>query len=99
MFERPLQNAMNDEVGVAPNGRSEMSVLVEAEGEVAEGLGSVASLLEGTPHEVGDDAFFGLADHLFDQALIVLRRDAQLAARKRHLHAALAAVTVGVGTS
>src|SRR5258708_26270928 len=92
MFERPLQNAMNDEVGIPANGRGEMRVLVEAEGEMSERLGGVASLFEGTQHEVGDDALFRFADDLFNQALIVLRRDAQFAARERHLHTALAAV-------
>src|SRR5882724_4489070 len=96
MIERPFQDAMNDEVGISANWRREMRVFVEAEGEMAERLGGVAGLLEGTQHEVGDDAFFGLADDLFNQALIVLRRDAQLAAGERHLHATLAAVAEGV---
>src|SRR5260370_17000066 len=73
-----------------------MSVFIEAECKMAERLGGVASLLERTQHEVGDDAFFGFADDLLNQALIVLRRDAQLAARERHLHAAVAAVAVGI---
>src|SRR5438128_2549976 len=90
---------MNDEVGITPDGRSEMGVLVEAESEMAERLGGVASLFERTQHEVGDDALFGLADNLSNQPLIMLRRDAQLAARERHLHAAVAAVAVRIGTS
>ncbi len=60
-------------------------------------LGGVAGLLQGTQHEVGDDAFFRFANDLSNQALIMLRRDAQLAARERHLHAALTPVAVGVG--
>src|SRR5216684_3383689 len=99
MLERPFQNAMNDEVGISPNGRSEMGVLVEAEGEMAERLGGVTGLLQGTQHEVGDDALFGLADDLSNQALIMLRRDAEVAARERHLHAALTAVAVRVGAA
>src|SRR5712692_8179459 len=99
MLERPFQNTMNDEVRISPNGRSEMCVFVEAERKMAERLGGVAGLLQGTQHEVGDDAFFRLADNLSNQALIVLRRDAQLAARERHLHATLAAVAVGVGAA
>src|SRR5256886_8181649 len=87
---------MDDEVGITPNGRSEMGVLVEAESKMAERLGGVTSLLEGTQHEVGDDAFFGLADYLLNEALIVLRRDTQIAGRERHLHPALAAMAVGV---
>src|SRR6266849_1804592 len=90
---------MNDEVGISPNGRSEMSVLIETKSKMAERLGGVARLFEGTQHKVGDDALFRFADDLFNQALIMLRRDAQFAARERHLHAALAAVAVGVGAA
>src|SRR5207245_9383672 len=78
MIERPFQNAMNDEVGIPPNGRSEMGVLVEAEGEMAERLGGVAGLFEGTQHEVRNNALFRFADDLSNQALIMLRRDAQV---------------------
>src|SRR6266849_4740653 len=99
MHERPLQDTVNDEVGIPANERGEMGVLVEAEGEMAERLGGVAGLLEGTQHEVGDDALFGLADDLLNQALIVLRRDVQFAVWERHLHATLAAVAVGVGAA
>src|SRR5260370_35014730 len=99
MIEGPLEKAMNEEVGISPNGRSEMRVLVKAEGEMPEGLGGVAGLLQGTQHEVGDDAFFGLADNFSNQALVVLWRDAQLAAWERHLHAALTAVAVRVGAA
>src|SRR5713226_2073897 len=90
---------MNDEVGISPNGRSEMRVLIEAEREMAQRLGGVAGLFEGTQHKVGDDTLFRFADNLFDQALIMLRRDAQFAARERYLHTALAAVAVGIGTA
>src|SRR6266700_3357320 len=90
---------MNDEVGIAPDGRSEMRVLIEAEGKMAERLGGVAGLLQRTQHQVRHDAFLRFADHFANQPLIMLRRDAQLAAGKRHLHAALAAVSVGVRAS
>src|SRR5258708_20467189 len=73
-----------------------MGVFVKAECEMAERFGGVAGLLEGTKHKVGDDALFGLADNLFNQALIVLRGDAQVASRERDLHAPLAAMAVGV---
>src|SRR5437879_6439984 len=96
MIKSPLQNAMDDEVGISPNGRSEMRVFGEAKSEMPQGLGGITSLLQGTQHEVGDDAFFRFAHDLSNQALIMLRRDAQLAAREHHLHAAFAAVTIGV---
>ena len=63
---------------------------------MTERLGGVAGLLQGTQHEIGNDAFFRFADHPSNQPLIVLRRDAQLAARERHLHASLPAVAVRV---
>src|SRR5436309_8260558 len=96
MLQRPFQNAMNDEVRISPNGRSEMGVLTEAECEMPKRLGGVASLLQGTQHEVRNNALFRFADDLSNQALIMLRRDAQVAAWERHFHAALAAVAVGV---
>src|SRR5258708_30678955 len=64
MLARPLQNPMNDEVWLSPNGRSEMCVLIEAEGEMAERLGGVASLFEGTHPAVGDDALFPIPRYL-----------------------------------
>ncbi len=46
MSERPFENAMDDEIGIATNGRSEVGIFVEAESEVAERIRSVTSLLE-----------------------------------------------------
>src|SRR5438309_12012789 len=97
MIKSPLQNAMDDEVGISPNGRTEMRVFGEAKSEMPQGLGGITSLLQGTQHEVGDDAFFRFANDLANQSLIMLWRDAQLEARKRQLHAAVAAVPVRVG--
>src|SRR5258708_13707569 len=78
MLERPLQNAMNDEVGISANGRGEMRVLIEAGGEMPERLGGLASFFEGTPPEVGDRALFCFADDLFHHALYLLLPDPQL---------------------
>src|SRR5437868_1634942 len=101
MRERPLQRAMNDKVGVAADGRSEMRVLVEAQREVAERIRGVASLFEGTQHEVRDDALLGLAGKFANEALVVLRCDAQilLGAGKSDAHAALATFAGGVRPS
>src|SRR5713226_8842843 len=96
----PFQCAMNDEVRIAANGRSEMGVFAEAQGEVAERFSGIAGLLEGTKHEVREDALFGFPGDLSNQPLVMLRRDAQLGgAGKNHLHAAFAAVAIGVGTA
>jgi hypothetical protein len=46
MIECPFENAMDDQVRVAADGRSEMRVFVKTEGEVAERLGGIAGLLE-----------------------------------------------------
>jgi hypothetical protein len=99
MRDGPFQDAMNDEVRITADGRSEVSVLIEAESEMAEGLGGVASLLEGTKHEVGDDALLGLAGQLLQQALIVFRGDVDVGAGKSDALLALAAVAPSFGTA
>src|SRR5215831_186232 len=91
----PFEDAMNDEVGIAANGRSEVCVLVEAESEVAERIGGVASLFERAKHEVGNDAFFRPPGEFLDQALVVSWRDVDIGARKRDALLALAAVAAG----
>src|SRR5689334_10486638 len=96
MFESPFQNAVDDEVRIATDGRSEMRIFVEAECEMAQRVSGVARLLQGTQHEVREDAFFGLADHLSNEPLIMLRSDAQIAAGKGNAHWALAAFAVGI---
>ncbi len=90
---------MNDQVGIAANGRSEMRVLVKAKSEVAERFGGVAGLLEGTQHQIGKDAFFGLAGKFFDQPLIMLRRDGDFRAGEGDALLAFAALAVGIGAS
>ncbi len=50
MSERPFEDAMDDEIGITANGRSEMRVFVEAKSEMAERIGGVTSLLERTQH-------------------------------------------------
>src|SRR6266704_2868405 len=98
--QRPLQNPMDDEVRIAADRRSEMGVFAEAQGEVAERFSGIAGLLERTKHEVREDALFGFPGDLSNQPLVMLRGDAQLSgAGKNHLHAALAAVAIGIGAS
>ena len=80
MSKRPFQSAMDDEIGIAADRRSEMRVLVEAEREVAERVGGIARLFQRAKHEVGNDALFGFARKFANEALIVLRRDAQIGA-------------------
>src|SRR5207249_12303411 len=73
-----------------------MRVFVEAQREMAQRISGVARLLERTQHEVGKDALFGLANHLSNEPLIVLWRDAQFAAWKCNAHRTLAAFAVGI---
>src|SRR6266436_10422886 len=99
MVERPFQDSVDDEVGIASDGRSEMRVFVKAQREMAERFGGIASLLERTEHQVGDDALFGFAYDLSNEPLVMLRRDVQFRAGERDLHTPLAAVAVGIGAS
>src|SRR5258708_39163312 len=86
---------MDDQVWITANGRSEVGVFVEAEGEVAKSFGGVTRLLEGTEHAVGEDALFGLAGKFFDQALIVLRSEVEVGGGEGGADLALAAGAAG----
>src|SRR5450631_3028935 len=91
---------MDDQVGIAANRRGEMSVFVEAEREMAQRFGGVTGLFKGTKHQVGDDAFLGLAGDFANEALVMLRSDTQIAAAgEADFHAAFAAVAVGIGAA
>jgi hypothetical protein len=76
MSDGPFQDAMDDEIGITANGRSEVGVFVEAERKVAKRIGGVARLLQRTQHEIGENALLGLAGEFLHQALVMLRRDA-----------------------
>src|SRR5260370_35784562 len=70
----PLQSPGDDEVRIAADGRSEMGVFAEAQGEVAEGFSGIAGLLERTKHEAGEDAFVRFPGDRSTQHLGLLRR-------------------------
>ena len=59
--KQALRNAVHDEVGIAPDGRSEMRVGGRGEGEVALIDLGVARLAERAQHEIAENALFGLA--------------------------------------
>src|SRR5919108_1169997 len=99
MRERPFQDAMDDEVRIAADGRSKMRVLVESKGKVAERIGGVACLLKRAQHEIREDALFGLAGDFSNEPLIMLRCDAQIARGERDSHPTLAAFAIRVGTA
>src|ERR1700743_1449686 len=81
MSKRPFQSAMDDEIGIAANRRSEMRVLLEAEREMAERVGGVARLFQRAKHQVRNDSLFRFAGELANEALVMLRRDAQIGVR------------------
>src|ERR1700688_870191 len=78
MIERPLQDAVHDQVGIAADRRSEMRVLIEGQREMAERVGGITGLLKRAQHQVGDDALFGLARDFFGQALVVRGADGDI---------------------
>ena len=53
------QQAVDDEVGIAADGRGEVGVAGAGEGEVAFVLFAVAGLFERAQHEEAEDAFLG----------------------------------------
>src|SRR5882762_4853455 len=87
MRQRPLERAMYHQIRIAANWRGEMRIFIEAEREMAKRIGRITRLFQRTQHQVRNDALFGLANQLFQQALVVLRRDAQLfRSRQRDFH-------------
>src|ERR1019366_2591689 len=73
-----LQDAVHNQVRVATDGRSKVRVNRRGQREVALIDLGVARLLEGTQHQVGQDALFRLARNLLGQLLIHARRDVDL---------------------
>ncbi len=74
MREGPFQDdAMHDQIRIAPDGRCEMGVLVKRQREVPQRLNGVARLLERAQHQVGQDALLGFAGDFFREALVMLR--------------------------
>ncbi len=71
--EQSAQEAVDDEVREAADGRGEVGVAGACESEVADVLFAVARLLERPQHEVGEDALFGRADDPRGEALVHLR--------------------------
>ena len=73
--EQGLGDAVDDQVGIAADGRGEVRVVRGGEGEVAFVLLGVARLLERAQHEVARMRSSGLPSIFVCQALIHLRRD------------------------
>jgi len=79
MVERPLQDAVDDEVGIAADRRREVGVSGQTPREMTERIGGVSRLLERPQHQVGDNAFFGLP-RFFRPGVVVLWRMAMSSA-------------------
>ena len=73
-----FQNAMHNQVRIAPDGRGEMCVGARRQREVAQVLFRVARLLQRAQHEVGKDALLRLALQALGQPLVMPRRDFQV---------------------
>src|SRR4029077_3917628 len=73
MRQGPLEDAMDDQVRIAANGRGEMGVLIKGQREMPQWFVSVARLLERTQHQVRQDSLFRLARDLLSKPLVVLR--------------------------
>src|SRR5208283_1933980 len=72
--------AMNYQIRIAANGRSEVCIAGSSEREMTTIFGAVARLFERTQHQVTEDALFRLALNASDELLIVARRDHHVAA-------------------
>ena len=70
-----FQDAMHDEVGIAPDGRSEVRVNRCGQREVAFVDLGVARLLQRAQHQVRQDALFRFARNLLRQLLVHARRN------------------------
>ena len=85
---------MNDEIWITADWRREMGVSRGRQREVTDVFLRITRLFERTQHQVGDDALFGLADDLADEALVMLRRDAHFGvAGQGDFHAAKLEIT------
>ena len=52
IIERPFEAAMNDQVGIAPNRRSEMRVFLHGQRKMPKRVGGIARLLQRAQHQV-----------------------------------------------
>src|SRR5213594_2283545 len=77
-FEHAVENAVDDQVRVAADGRGEVRVVRRGEGEVPEVFLRIARLLERAKHEVREDALLGLSGDALGEALVVAGSDLEL---------------------
>ena len=92
--EQRFGNAVDDEVGIAADGRGEVRVGGRGQGEVAFVDLRVARLPQRAQHQVAEDALFRLAFDARGQLLIHARRDGNVFGD--FVHARIAPAAVGV---
>src|ERR1700690_4214366 len=98
IFERPLQDAMHDQVRIAPDGRCEMSVFLDCQSEVSQWIGGVTRLFQRPEHEERKDALFRLSGDFFGKPLIVLWENRDFLGRwQRYSHRAHSAAALASG--
>src|SRR2546421_6321588 len=68
--QRVSQDAVHNQVRIAPYGRSEMGIGWTGQGKVTFILFRVAGLLERAQHEIGKDALFRFSGKLLHQLLV-----------------------------
>src|ERR1035441_6438988 len=90
-----FQDTVNDEVGIAPDGRSEMRINRSGQREVALVDLGVARLLQGAQHQVRQDALFRFARNLLRQLLIHARGNVHFLGDLDDVRIAPAAMAVG----
>ena len=94
LAEQRLGDAMDDQVGIAADGRSEVGVGGRGQRKVAFVDLGVAGLAERAQHQVAEDALLGLALDARGQLLIHARRDGNVF--RDLVHARIAAAAMGV---
>ena len=72
---------MDDQIGIAANGRGEVRVAGRGQREVALVAVAVAGLFQRPEHQVAQDALLGFAFDLLDQPLVVARREVDIVQR------------------
>src|SRR6185312_9327280 len=87
-----IQDAMDHQVGITANRRSEMRVRFSRQRKVSAVLVAVASLLERTQHQIVENALLWLTGHLRNQALIVAGRNFKIVAGQHYVLSNFAAI-------
>src|SRR5271170_3253802 len=94
VIEVVRQDPMNNQIGIAANGRGEVRVAWRGEGEVAGVHVAITRLFQRPQHEVTEDSFLWPPGDPGDQFLIVSRGNAEVFARQHHIAPRLAPIAM-----